>query len=110
MTMENFEDIKTFLLESDPFTIVFLASISFGYLVKTLPLVPSYLIAKLCVTVASLLFRYSQKIEQQDFQEWFNPALRLYIVGALIGFAAWNTHNRFLKKLIDSRLWPDDKE
>jgi hypothetical protein len=105
--METLEDLKTFLMGAGPLTLVFTASIALGYMLKTLPVFPNYLIPWVCVAFSSCALRFTQKITEEDCQKWFMPELRLYIVGALVGFAAWIAHNRFLKNWIDKSVWPE---
>lgn len=91
------------LMGASPFLVVFMCGVVFGYAVKSIPFINNKVIPLLVIILCSILFRYSQKVTDADCQNWYNPEMRLYMIGGLIGFASWIAHNKYLKKWIDDR-------
>lgn len=101
--MQALNDLQSFLLGGTPFVIVFLCGLIFGYVVKSIPFITNRIIPLLVVVMCSILFRFTEKIADDDFQKWYKPEIRLYMIGGLIGFASWIAHNKYLKKWVDEK-------
>ena len=83
-------------------------AIALGYLLKTIPGFNNKWIPLVVVVVGTAGFMLAAPSRPADM------ALRIYLVrnfliGFVIGFAAWTFHAQVLKRLIDSKIFPNNE-
>ena len=81
-------------------------AIALGYLLKTIPKFDNRFIPIVVVLSCTIGFMLIAPVCPPDIKvlAWRG---RNFLIGFIIGFAAWTFHAQILKRFVDSKLFPD---
>jgi flagellar biosynthesis protein FliR len=84
-------------------------AIALGYLLKTLPFFNNKYIPLFVVVFCTVAFMLIAPAKAADTSArvWL---VRNFIIGFIIGFAAWMFHAQLLRRFVDPKLWPDQRD
>ncbi len=87
--------------------LVAIFAIALGYLLKTLPKFDNRYIPIVVVLSCTIGFMLVAPVCPPDIKAgvWRG---RNFLIGFIIGFAAWTLHAQLLRRFIDPKLFPDD--
>ena len=82
-------------------------AIALGYLLKSLPKFNNQYIPFVVVSLCTIGFMLIAPARTPDMalRIWL---VRNFIIGFIIGFAAWTFHAQLLRRFVDPKFFPDD--
>lgn len=83
-------------------------AVALGYLLKTLPKFNNAYIPFFVVVFCTIIFMLIAPMRAVDvsIRVWL---VRNFVIGFIIGFAAWQFHSQILKRFVDPKLWPEEE-
>jgi hypothetical protein len=102
--MDFLSDLFSQLTALGPEMLVALIVIVLGYVLRWIPQFPNRLIPIACIFLGGILYPLLGPVPKPD-AAIRHPMIRLVLVGILIGFISWVSHNKFLKPLEDKCPW-----
>ena len=100
-------DLNNQLYGAPSGVLVAIFAVALGYMLKSLPKFNNSYIPAVVVCVCTLAFMLiaPARLPDSSLRVWL---FRNFIIGFVIGFAAWQFHNQVLRRFIDPKLWPEE--
>ena len=106
--MQTIIEINAQLYGAPSGVLVAAFAIALGYLLKTVPVFPNRYIPLVVVGFCTIAFMLiaPAKAAESTTRIWL---VRNFIIGFIIGFAAWMFHAQLLRRFVDPKLWPQEE-